>query len=99
MLSRAKGYETHVPLHLWNARNGVPRSIPVGNDPQAKGKVTGEMAPENQFFSTSKAGAVVGSLGPFRNYLAVTGWAMMTYLFKCMLKTGYCIYYIWDLFL
>lgn len=59
MLSRAKGYETHVPLHLWNARNGVPRSIPVGNDPQAKGKVTGEMAPENQFFSTSKAGTVV----------------------------------------
>lgn len=99
MLSRARGYETHVHLHPRNARNGVPWSLPVGNDPQAKGKVTGEMIPENQFFLTSKAGAAVGSLGPFRNYLAVTGWAMMTYLFKCTLKTGYCIYYIRDLFL
>lgn len=72
-----------------NVRNGAPRSIamPVGNDPQAKVKVPGKLAPENQFFLTTKAGATVDSPGPLRNYLALTGWAVMTYLFKCMLKT------------
>lgn len=43
--------------------------------------------PENQFFLTSKAGVPADGLGPLRNYLSVTGWAVMAYLFKCLLKT------------
>lgn len=76
-------------MNSWNVRNGIPRSIapPVGNGPQAKIKGTGKLIPENQFFWTSKAGETVEDLGPLRNYLSVTGWAVMAYLFKCLLKT------------
>ena len=44
MMSRVKGYEMHVLLNSQNARNGISRSaaLPVGNNPQAKGKVTPE---------------------------------------------------------
>lgn len=86
---QSQGYETHVLMNSWNVRNGVPRSIarPAGNGPQAKVKVTGKLTLENQFFLTSKAGATLDSLGPLRDYLFVTGWAVMAYLFKCLLKT------------
>ena len=50
------------------------------------------MTLENQFFLTSKAGATVAD--PVCNFLAIVGCATMTHLFKCILKTGYCIYYI-----
>lgn len=40
---------THVFLEFTECKNGIPRST-VGNDPQAKRRETGEVAPENQFF-------------------------------------------------
>lgn len=46
-------------------KNGIlwSTAVPVGNDPQAKCKVIGEVAPENQFFLTSKARVIVDSPG------------------------------------
>ena len=51
---------THVFLEFTECKNDIPRSA-VGNDPQAKHRETGEVPPENQFFLTSKAGAIMDS--------------------------------------
>lgn len=63
---------THVFLEFTECKNGIPRSA-VGNGPQAKRKETGEVTPENQFFLTSKAGAIMDSPGSLPGYLAIVG--------------------------